>query len=156
MAGKAPLAGCDPSGDDRTGRGAILLAEADPVQRERLAAALEADGHRVVRLSTGSELVAAIYQSVYQGTEWGMADLAITEAGAPGLSGFTILRLLRDADLKIPVILLDGASVPSEVADATRQNAVVLEKPIDPLVVVRVAETFLTRDRQRMASVHNP
>lgn len=106
----------------------IALAEDDLAVRELIAAALELDGHRVLQLASGSALMVAVHQILLQG---GKLDLLITDVRMPGLSGLDALKVLRECELRIPVILVTAFSDLWTRAEAIRYGARLLDKPLE-------------------------
>jgi two-component system response regulator AtoC len=121
----------------RSGR-CILLAEDDASLRDLFAQALEADGHRVIRVGTGDALIDEVKRVLQYGADGGVIDLLVSDVRMPKLSGLLALKLLRDAEIRIPVILITAFGDAEMRAQATECGATLLEKPID-LGVFRAA-----------------
>ena len=121
----------------------IILAEDDPALRDLIARALELDGHRVIRVATGSALMAAVRSIVLHGAEGGALDLLISDVRMPELSGIDALKLLRDAELNIPIILITAFSDLSTRAEAARYGAQLLDKPLELRVLRSVVRQSL-------------
>lgn len=122
----------------------IALAEDDSALRELIAAALELDGHRVLQLATGSALVITVNRILIQGGE---LDLLISDVRMPGLTGLEALKLLRDAELRIPIILITAFSDFWARAEAIRYGARLLDKPLELRVLRKVvSESLAGRD----------
>jgi CheY-like chemotaxis protein len=119
----------------------IALAEDDPPLRELIAAALELDGHRVLQLGTGSALIMAVNKILIQGGE---LDLLISDVRMPGLTGLDALKLLRDSQLRIPIILITAFSDLWTRTEATRYGARLLDKPLELGVLRKVVRDSFT------------
>jgi DNA-binding response OmpR family regulator len=128
----------------RSARRVIVLAEDDPALRELIAAALELDGHRVLQLATGSALMVAVHKILIQD---GDLDLLISDVRMPGLSGLDALRLLRDSELHIPIILISAFSDLWTRAEAMRFGARLLDKPLELRVLRKlVCDSLIGRE----------
>ncbi|MEI9937915.1 MAG: response regulator [Pseudomonadota bacterium] len=119
----------------------IALAEDDPALRELIAAALALDGHRVLQLGNGSALMTSVHKILIQG---GALDLLISDVRMPGLSGLDALKLLRESQLRIPVILITAFSDLWTRTEATRYGARLLDKPLELHVLRKVVSDSLT------------
>jgi two-component system OmpR family response regulator len=76
----------------------ILIVEDDPSLASGLARILEAEGYAVDVSSRGEDAVQAARQEKF--------DLIILDVGLPGIDGFEVLRRLRAAEYKAPVLVL--------------------------------------------------
>lgn len=76
----------------------LLLVEDEPGLREPLAERLRAEGHTVEVAADGRE-------GLYLGSEYPI-DLAIIDLGLPQLSGMELIRRLREADRRFPILIL--------------------------------------------------
>ncbi|MES1173177.1 MAG: response regulator [Myxococcales bacterium] len=109
----------------------IVLAEDDPALRGLIAGALELDGHRVVPVATGSALLDTVQDIVIHGQDGGWLDLLISDVRMPELSGLYALKRLRDAKLRVPIILITAFSDRWTRAEAARYGARLLDKPLE-------------------------
>jgi DNA-binding response OmpR family regulator len=75
---------------------------------------------------------------LYHGAEGGVLDLLVSDVRMPKLSGLVALKLLRDAEVHVPVILITAFSDTETRAQVAECGATLLEKPID-LGVFRAA-----------------
>ena len=116
----------------------IVLAEDDASLRALIAQALGMDGHRVVQVATGHALINAVRQIIIDGAQGGELDLLISDVRMPDLSGIDALKLLRDAELRIPIILITAFSDLWTRAEAARYGARLIDKPLE-LRVLRQA-----------------
>ncbi len=121
----------------------IVLAEDDASLRALLAEALGMDGHRVVQVATGSALINAVRQIVIDGAEGGQLALLISDVRMPDLSGIDALKLLRDAELCIPIILITAFSDLWTRAEAARYGARLIDKPLELSVLRRAVREAL-------------
>ncbi|MET0792568.1 MAG: response regulator [Polyangiaceae bacterium] len=114
------------------------MAEDDASLRALIAEALGMDGHHVVQVATGSDLINAVRQIVVDGAQGGRLDLLISDVRMPHLSGIDALKLLRDAELRVPIILITAFSDLWTRAEAARYGARLIDKPLE-LRVLRQA-----------------
>lgn len=111
----------------------ILLAEADAEMRRLLALVLQSDGHEIVEVTDGSELLEAIASLVIDGAQ--PFDLIMSAQAIPGLPGVSVLAGLRSRGRRTPFVLMTGNPVVQ--AHATRLGAVVLDRPFDAEAIRR-------------------
>jgi CheY-like chemotaxis protein len=111
----------------------ILLAEADAEMRRLLTLVLQGDGHEIVEVTDGSELLEAIASLVIDGAH--PFDLIMSAQAIPGLPGVSVLAGLRSRGRRTPFVLMTGNPVVQ--AQATRLGAVVLDRPFDAEAIRR-------------------
>lgn len=78
----------------------ILLVEDEPLVREAIATALQAEGDQVLAVDSGESALAILGGGIF--------DLVVLDVGLPGISGFETLRQIR-ARSDVPVIMLTAA-----------------------------------------------
>ncbi len=105
----------------------IVLAEDDRLLRELLASALECEGYRVSQASTGNDLIGQIRGLVASGER---VDLVVSDIRMPKMNGLLVLKLLRDAEFDMPVILITAFSDVCTRKEAGEYGAVLLDKPV--------------------------
>ena len=76
----------------------ILIVEDDATLASGIARILEGEGHAVDVVARGEEAVLGARQERF--------DMIILDVGLPGIDGFEVLRRLRAAGQKIPVLVL--------------------------------------------------
>src|SRR3954469_13603021 len=76
----------------------ILIVEDDPSLASGLGRILEAEGYAVDVTSKGEQAVEAGGQERF--------DLVILDIGLPGIDGFEVLRRMRGAEHRMPVLVL--------------------------------------------------
>ena len=76
----------------------ILIVEDDAALASGIARILESEGHAVDVLASGEQAVLESRQERF--------DLMILDIGLPGIDGFEVLRRLRAAGQKVPVLVL--------------------------------------------------
>lgn len=93
-------------------------------------------GAEVVAVFDGSAAIARLRADRF--------DLVVSDLRMPGASGFDVLRVAREIDPQLPVLLATGATQDGVLAEASRLGARgVLEKPIDFDVAVERASALL-------------
>jgi DNA-binding response OmpR family regulator len=120
----------------------ILLAEDSDELRALLAAALEADGYVVAQAANGSELIDQVRRSALCGGS-DRVDMVISDVRMPRMSGLTALKLIRDADLSIPILLLTAFGDLWTRAEAAEYGALLLPKPVQLSVLRAVVREQL-------------
>src|SRR5436189_296956 len=84
----------------------ILIVEDDPSLASGLARILEAEGYAVDVAGRGEEAVGAARGERF--------DLVILDIGLPGMDGFEVLRRLRGAEHRVPVLVLTARDTVSD------------------------------------------
>ena len=115
----------------------ILVAEDEAVNREMVAAALEAAGHDVVRAEDGAIARDALLRESF--------DLLVTDLQMPVLTGLDLLALVRAQPNPIPVIIVSGTWTREEKHRARTLGAAALfEKgSLDLRELVREVERLM-------------
>jgi len=135
----------------RTAR--IVLAEDDSSLRELLASALERDGYEVVQATTGNELTDQIRRIAAGGER---IDLVISDVRMPKMSGLAVLKLLRDAEFNMPVILITAFSDVWTRREAGEFGAVLLDKPVQLRTLRDEVKKALSREAGSLALQGSP
>jgi len=76
----------------------ILVVEDETLLREQLVRHLKGEGFVVDAAADGED-------AIFMGREHPI-DLAIVDVGLPGISGIEVIRTLRDAEMKYPIMVL--------------------------------------------------
>lgn len=109
------------------GQRRIIVADDDLDLRALLADALEQSGYEVFQASSGSEVVDAVRCITADGKT---VDLLISDLRMPKMDGLFVLKLLRDAEFDMPVLLLTAFSDSETRREASAFGARVLDKPL--------------------------
>ena len=126
--------------------GRLLVAEDSSAFRYLLASALRADGHDVVEVSNGVDLMDMLGGSLIP--EWGAApfDLVLSDVRMPGWSGIDALASLGHEFPLPPVVLMTAFGDDELHRRAKSAGAMaVLDKPIDVDDLRRFVIQFLRR-----------
>jgi two-component system OmpR family response regulator len=84
----------------------ILLAEDDDDLRWALAGALAAEGFAIEQVTTSNELLERLDGGVV--TEDCMPDIVISDIRMPGFNAVNVIRGLRDAGCRTPVVFMSA------------------------------------------------
>src|SRR5258706_15797005 len=76
----------------------ILIVEDDAALASGIARILEGEGHAVDVMARGEQAVLGARQERF--------DLVILDIGLPGIDGFEVLRRMRGAEYRMPVLVL--------------------------------------------------
>jgi CheY-like chemotaxis protein len=112
----------------------ILLAEDDGEMRDLLIEVLEADGYEVMGTSDGLELLTNLDEGAPQALNRPVegVDMIITDIRMPWVNGLDVLRILRERDREVPVLLITAFGDERTHGEAHRLGAsAVLDKPFD-------------------------
>ena len=93
----------------------ILLVEDEAPLRETLAARLKRDGYAVDMAADGED-------GLFQGREVPF-DLAIIDLGLPKLSGMELVKALREAGQRFPILVLTARSSWQDKVEALKHGA---------------------------------
>lgn len=121
-------------------RGRILIVDDDPtlcraygrhLERAGYEVAVAHDGDTAARLFTESEV-----------------DAVLTDISMPGMDGMRLLRLIRDHDEDVPVVLVTGGPTVETAIEALERGALkYLVKPVDMHQLVEVMERAVQLNR---------
>src|SRR5579862_2232485 len=104
-----------PTIDDKETTMRVLLVEDEAPLRETLAARLKRDGFAIDTASDGEE-------GLYLGREVPF-DLAIIDLGLPKLSGLDLVKALREAGQRFPILILTARSSWQDKVEGLKQGA---------------------------------
>jgi CheY-like chemotaxis protein len=110
----------------------VVVAEDDEDQREGLVMRLEREGHRVITLEDGYELLDYVRMVSGGGTlALSKPDFIIADVRMPGLTGLDVLDEARRDGLRCPILILTGYNTPDvRMRVSALGNAVMLIKPV--------------------------
>ncbi len=119
--------------------GTILIADDEERMRKLLKDFLEKAGHHVREASDGAEAVRIFRES-------GGLDLAVLDVMMPGLSGWDVLRTIRE-ESELPVIMLTARSEEDDELRGFELGAdEYVTKPFSPRTLVPRVEALLRRN----------
>ncbi|MBU2885957.1 SpoIIE family protein phosphatase [Gilvimarinus agarilyticus] len=117
----------------------LLIIDDDKPVRHSISAFLEDSGYGVIEAVDGP--------AGLERFEQGDIDLVITDLRMPGMDGVSVLRQLRERSCDIPVIVISGAGVMSDVVSALRLGA--CDYLIKPIVDMEVLEHSIEKALER-------
>ncbi len=127
---------------DHENAGCVLLVDDEVALRRALGRQLRGKGHVVVEAGTGKQAIAMLDEVV--------VDVIVCDIGMPEMDGMTLLRLVRERDADLPVVLLTGAPDVSTAVKAVGYGAFeYLTKPDD---LHRLSESVANAVAQRRTS----
>lgn len=107
----------------------LLIIDDDDVVRESLAAYLEDSGFVVLQAANGLQGLEVFEQVA--------PDLVICDLRMPKVDGLELIRRINERGVGVPVIVVSGAGVMSDVVEALRLGAAdYLIKPLEDLAVL--------------------
>ncbi len=120
----------------------VLLLDDDTLVRETLALQLEAAGHAVLAVATGTEALALLNAGE-------KVDILVTDLSMPDMDGLAVIRGAQERRPGLPAVLLtgyagDGASL--AISGAVSGTFSLLRKPVSaPQLLDRVAALLASR-----------
>jgi EAL domain-containing protein (putative c-di-GMP-specific phosphodiesterase class I) len=123
----------DPSsrgrGGPAGGKGLVLLIDDDVSILKTYARVLERAGFTVVRRSSGADVARVLGDTTF--------DAIVSDIAMPGMDGTEVLRMVRERDPDLPVILMTGTGDLRTAAKAVELKAMrYLIKPVDLALLV--------------------
>lgn len=119
----------------------VIVADDDGAMRRLVADTLRAEGHDVVELPDGGRLLVLIARCCRG--DVAIPDLIVSDVRMPVMTGLAMLKGLRDAHWKIPVILMTAFPDAETVWRAKVLDARVLAKPFSLDELRRAARASL-------------
>ncbi len=107
----------------------IVVAEDNLDMRALLMARLLDDGHEVYGASSARELVHLLAEGGCTIPPFDGADLIVLDQALPGLSGIEIIRRMRSANSKIPLLLMTAFPTSELLGETRRYRVPFLIKP---------------------------
>ncbi|PTY36734.1 hypothetical protein BGP77_05445 [Saccharospirillum sp. MSK14-1] len=117
----------------------LLVVDDDQAVRDSIVAYLEDSGYSVLEAETGEAALALFEQEAL--------DLVICDIRMPVMDGLTLLRRIMEVTDEVPVIVVSGAGVMSDVVDALRLGA--SDYLMKPIVDLGVLEHSVERALER-------
>jgi CheY-like chemotaxis protein len=108
----------------------VLLADDDPVTREIVAEILRGMGLDVIASDDGGRMLVAIASQYKAGNTPADVQLVVTDIVMPVMSGLDVLKGLRAAHWKTPVIVMTAYATDEVRETVAALGAVLLVKPV--------------------------
>ncbi len=118
----------------------VLIIEDDPVSAKVIAAAIKADNVLLEPCDNGEDglELAKLYDF----------DIAIVDLGLPDMDGFTLVRRMRNAQIKIPVIVVTATDDQQQKINALLSGADdYVTKPFDPAELSARLQAIVRRSK---------
>jgi DNA-binding response OmpR family regulator len=107
----------------------IVVAEDDFEMRRLVADCLRNEGYEVHEVADGAQLLLRIEDSFYLRRVPITVDLFVTDIRMPVYTGFEIVRGMREAGLRMPVVIMTAFGNPETRERAAALGATLLDKP---------------------------
>jgi PAS domain S-box-containing protein len=125
---------------DGSGPPKVLLIDDEEGLLETMASALRDRGFEVVTALDGESAILEYRQHA------GTLDLVIADLVLPGMSGWEVFSHVREADPKLPVLIMSGHLEPKLEAAVNRSGAAgFLQKPFGMAVFLRRVKSLITQ-----------
>ncbi|WP_320826710.1 SpoIIE family protein phosphatase [Reinekea sp.] len=107
----------------------LLIVEDEKAVRDSIVAYFEDSGYRILEAGNGTEGLAVFERE--------RPNLVICDLRMPGMDGISLLNCIMEATAEVPVIVVSGAGVMTDVVEALRLGAAdYLMKPVVDLSVL--------------------
>jgi EAL domain-containing protein (putative c-di-GMP-specific phosphodiesterase class I) len=108
----------------------VLVADDEDALRRAIGRILQNAGFEVEAVEDGLQATERLSKGPF--------DAVLTDVRMPGMSGIGVLRVVRERDLELPVLLMTGAPDVESAVEALRYGASdYITKPIDSEVLIR-------------------
>ncbi|MBP1620696.1 MAG: ntrX, partial [Acidobacteria bacterium] len=127
--------------------GTILVVDDERGIREMLQAVLQDEGLAVTTVGSGEEALSALSRELF--------DLILLDVWLPGMDGLEVMRQVRAAGHRMPVVMISGHASAELAARAIREGALdFIEKPLSLERVLVSVRNALTQARlvERLAT----
>ncbi len=122
----------------------VLLVEDDPRTLDVCAEILTHAGYEVVKADSGKAAASALRASP--------VDVVVTDLKMPAIGGLEVLRIAKDTDAEIVVILITGFPTVDSAVQAMKSGAAdYLVKPFSPQQLIAVVGSALEQRRAKEA-----
>jgi DNA-binding response OmpR family regulator len=123
----------------------VLVADDDAEMRRLVAESLRKDAYDVIEEADGGRLLVRIAAIYTLGETSDPVDLIVSDIRMPVCSGLDILKGLRDAHWKTPVILMTAFGDDETRVRAEKLGALLFDKPFQMSVLRLVVRDLLER-----------
>ena len=118
----------------------ILLIDDEEGLLETMASALRKHDMEVITANDGESAVLEFRQ--HQGS----LDLVVADLVLPGISGWEVFSVVREADPELPVLIMSGHLEPKLEAAVNRSGAAgFMQKPFGMTLLLRRVQSFLAK-----------
>ena len=116
----------------------ILVVDDEPGVLELVRVILCRHGYRVLTAASGPKALDTCERHP------GTVDLLLTDVMMPEMSGFALVRGMRDLDPDLPVLYMTGGTLTGLVKDELDSECNLLTKPFNPDTLLRTVEHVLS------------
>ena len=120
-----------------TARHTILVVDDEPAVLELVKVILSRQGYRVLTANSGPRALDTCGQNS------DMIDLVLTDVMMPEMSGFDLVRGIRNQNPDLPVLFMTGGTLTGFVENELTSQCHLLKKPFDSRMLVRAVEGVL-------------
>lgn len=121
----------------------VMVAEDDRGLRGLLVLTLQREGFDVVEAADGVGALRVALETAQTADQLGSFDLIVSDVRMPGKSGLDVLVTLREAGLRVPVILITAFPDRDVCEQAVQWGAQILDKPFELTDFRRLANRAL-------------
>lgn len=121
-----------------TMRKTILVVDDDPAVLELVKVILSRDGYTVLTAASGRTALHACAEDPRR------VDLLLTDVMMPEMSGFALVRGMRDLCPGLPVVFMTGGAPDGLVNENSDSRCRLLTKPFDPPTLLRTVDHLLS------------
>lgn len=126
--------------DENAAAPKVLLIDDEEGLLETMASALRKHGLEVITARDGESAVLEFRQ--HQGS----LDLVVADLVLPGMSGWEVFSVIREADPKLPVLIMSGHLEPKLEAAVNRSGAAgFMQKPFGMTLLLRRVQSFIAK-----------
>jgi DNA-binding response OmpR family regulator len=123
----------------------IVVAEDDFEMRRLVADCLRKEGYEVHEVADGAELLLRIEDSFFLRRAPAPIDLFVTDIRMPLYTGLEIVGGLREAGMRMPVVIMTAFGNPETRERAEALDAVLLDKPFKMEALRELVRRLLRR-----------
>ena len=114
----------------------IAIVDDEESVRKALSRLIRAAGFGVETYASGADFLRAVEQRP--------PHCVVLDLRMPHISGFDVLRALKQADARVPVVIITGDDSPESRAEALGQGAkAYLRKPVDDAMLIDAIQTAI-------------
>ena len=114
----------------------IAIVDDEESVRKALSRLIRAAGFGVETYASGADFLRAVEQRP--------PHCVVLDLRMPHISGFDVLRALKQADARVPVVIITGDDSPESRAEALGQGAkAYLRKPVDEAMLIDAIQTAI-------------
>lgn len=126
----------------------ILIVDDEPQMRLALMEAVNKLGHRAVIANNGKDALEKLQSANF--------SMIITDMKMPSMTGLDLLKEVRRASIKIPILVITAFGTVENAVDAMKEGAVdYLMKPFSFETVKKTIDSILNKEKQKRQIITN-